>query len=228
MSEPHIVVEDVWKQFVTGDAQIDVLKDVSFGIERGEFVCIVGSSGAGKTTLLNILGTLLRPSSGKVSFSGKDLFQLSDRALSIFRNKHIGFVFQYHHLLPEFSAQENVAMPLLIRRVPPAEALNRAAALLEKVGLGHRIGHRPGELSFGEQQRVAVARALVGEPDIVLADEPTGNLDRETGEQVFSLLLELTIKKDRTLVVVTHNLRLTSQASKVLRILDGRCAPPST
>jgi len=228
MSGSFLVIESLCKDFARGDAVIEVLKSVSFSITRGQFVCVVGSSGAGKTTLLHVVGTLLRPTSGKVIFDGKDVFQASRAVLSRFRNERIGFVFQFHYLLPEFSAVENVSLPLMIRRVSPKKAKLRSLSLLERVGLEHRSSHRPTELSFGEQQRVAVARALVGEPEIVLADEPTGNLDRETGQRVFSLLLDLTVKKGKTLVVVTHNQELASQADQVLRLADGVCVCDET
>lgn len=205
-----------------------MLKSVSFSIARGQFACVVGSSGAGKTTLLHVVGTLLRPTSGNVIIDSKEVFRAKKAELSRFRNERIGFVFQFHYLLPEFSATENVSMPLMIRRVNPREAQLRSLSLLERVGLEHRSSHRPAELSFGEQQRVAVARALVGDPEIVLADEPTGNLDRETGQRVFWLLLDLTVKQGKTLVVVTHNDELASQADQVLRLADGVCACEAT
>ena len=223
MSEDLIVVEELCKEFVRAGTVTQVLKSVSFSVEKGQFACVVGSSGAGKSTLLSILGTLLGPTSGEVRFDGRDVFDASKSALSRFRNERIGFVFQFHHLLPEFSAVENVSMPLLIRRVAPRAAQAQARSLLERVGLEHRLSHRPAELSFGEQQRVAVARALAGEPEIVLADEPTGNLDHETGDRVFSLLLDLTVRKGKTLVVVTHNQELASHAGRVLRLVDGAC-----
>ncbi|MCD6327524.1 ABC transporter ATP-binding protein [bacterium] len=218
MSDPTISVQSLCKKFVTGDTEVEVLRDISTDIESGHFVCVLGASGAGKTTLLHILGTLLRPTSGKIFYNGRDVFKSSERELIGLRNRLIGFVFQFHHLLPEFSAQENVAMPLLIRRTAPDEALRKADSLLERVGLGHRLRHRPCELSFGEQQRVAVARALVGDPDVILADEPTGNLDQETGRQIFSLLTEMTVSRGKVLVVVTHNLELASSADQVLKI----------
>ena len=228
MSNSFLIVENLCKDFVRGDTVINVLKSVSFSIARGQFACVVGSSGAGKTTLLHVVGTLLRPTSGNVIIDSKEVFQAKKAELSRFRNERIGFVFQFHYLLPEFSAAENVSMPLMIRRVSPREAQLRSLSLLEKVGLEQRSSHRPAELSFGEQQRVAVARALVGDPEIVLADEPTGNLDRETGQRVFSLLLDLTIKQGKTLVVVTHNQELASQADQVLRLTDGVCACEAT
>ena len=228
MNNSFLVVEDLCKDFGRGDTVINVLKSVSFSIARGQFACVVGSSGAGKTTLLHVVGTLLRPTSGNVIIDSKEVFRAKKAELSRFRNERIGFVFQFHYLLPEFSAAENVSMPLMIRRVSPAKAQLRALSLLEKVGLEQRSSHRPAELSFGEQQRVAVARALVGDPDIVLADEPTGNLDRETGQRVFSLLVDLTIKQGKTLVVVTHNEELTSQADQVLRLTDGVCVCKAT
>ncbi len=228
MNSSLLVIENLCKHFVRGDTVIEVLKSVSFSITKGQFVCVVGSSGAGKTTLLHVIGTLLRPTSGKVIFDGKEVFKASRAELSHFRNERIGFVFQFHYLLPEFSAVENVSIPLMIRRTSPKMARLRSLSLLEGVGLERRSSHRPAELSFGEQQRVAVARALVGEPEIILADEPTGNLDRETGRRVFSLLLDLTIKKGKTLVVVTHNEELASHADQVLRLTDGVCVCEAT
>jgi len=228
MNSSFLVIEDLCRDFARGSTVVEVLKSVSFSIQRGQFICVVGSSGAGKTTLLQVVGTLLRPTSGKVVFDGKEVFQTSRAELSRFRNEQIGFVFQFHYLLPEFSAVENVSMPLMIRRVSPKKALSQSLSLLERVGLEHRSSHRPTELSFGEQQRVAVARAMVGEPEIILADEPTGNLDRETGQRVFSLLMDLTVKKGKTLVVVTHNERLASYADQVLRLADGVCTCEET
>ena len=228
MNNDLLVVENLCKDFARGETVIRVLRSVSFTISRGHFVSVVGASGAGKTTLLHVVGTLLGPTSGKVVFDGKDVFRASKAELARFRNERIGFVFQFHYLLPEFTALENVEIPLMIGRVSPRKARLRSLSLLERVGLEHRGEHRPTELSFGEQQRVALARALVGEPEIILADEPTGNLDQETGERVFSLLLDLTVKKGKTLVVVTHNRELASQADQVLRLVAGVCIPEGT
>jgi lipoprotein-releasing system ATP-binding protein len=201
---------------------VDVLKGIDLIFSRGEKAAIVGASGVGKTTLLHVLGTLDRPTAGKVLFEGKDIYTLSEKNLAVFRNREIGFVFQFHHLLPEFNALENTIMPCLIQGIPKKEALARAEAILTLVGLQDRFSHKPGELSGGEQQRVAVARALVLEPKILLADEPTGNLDTKTGESVFDLLQELNRIKEVTLIVVTHNPKLAEKMSRQIELLDGR------
>jgi lipoprotein-releasing system ATP-binding protein len=186
-------------------------------------VAIVGASGAGKTTLLHLLGTLDRPTSGKVLFDGQDVFNFKEKELALFRNRRIGFVFQSHHLLPEFTALENVMIPCLIQGMARrGEALDRAGVILDQVGLKPRVLHKPGELSGGEQQRVALARALVMEPQILLADEPTGNLDTRTGEAVFALLMELNREKGIALVVVTHNLNLAGRMPRQIRMVDGK------
>src|SRR5436853_167475 len=203
---------------------VHVLKGVTLEIKRGELVAIVGASGVGKTTLLHILGTLDRPTSGTVRFDGNDLSALDDQALAEFRNRKVGFVFQFHHLLPEFTALENVMLPALIRRHDQAKARAAAEAVLKEVGLEHRLAHRIGELSGGEQQRVAVARALVLRPDLVLADEPTGNLDTHTGEEVFKLMRDLNRAKGITFVIVTHNEALSRQADRIIRMVDGKIA----
>jgi len=219
-----IRIANLYKSFTMAARQIEVLKGLNLAIEKGEVLAIVGASGVGKSTFLHILGTLDRPTSGKVFFDGVDLFSLSERALSDFRNRRIGFVFQFHHLLPEFSALENAKMPGLIQGMNSAEAEQKARAILEGVGLGDRLRHRPGELSGGEQQRVAIARALLLEPALVLADEPTGNLDTHTSDEVFALLRSLNKQKGITFVVVTHNERLAVQADRILKMVDGRFA----
>ena len=201
---------------------MEVLKGVDLTFFRGEKAAIVGASGVGKTTLLHTLGTLDRPTSGKVLYEGKDIYALNEKDLAQFRNREIGFVFQFHHLLPEFNALENTMMPCLIQGISKKEAASRAEATLALVGLQERHEHKPGELSGGEQQRVAVARALVLEPKVLLADEPTGNLDARTGESVFDLLLELNRIKGVTLVVVTHNLKLAQKLSRQIELIDGR------
>jgi lipoprotein-releasing system ATP-binding protein len=215
-------VENLCKTFRTEEKLIEVLKGVDLVVEEGQTIAILGSSGVGKTTLLHILGTLDRPSSGSVRYRGEDPFQKNDRQLAAFRNRHIGFVFQFHHLLPEFSALENVMMPALIAGLPKKEAAERAAALLVELGLGERLSHRPGKLSGGEQQRVAVARALVMQPRVVLADEPTGNLDTRTADTVQELMVSLSRKKGVTLIVVTHNPRFASRMDRHLEMVDGR------
>ena len=221
MSET-IVAQDVMKSFARDGERVDVLKGVSLAVAAGELVSIAGPSGVGKSTLLHLLGGLERPTGGKICYGETNLAELTDLALARFRNRHAGFVFQFHHLLPEFSAVENVMLPLLIRRATQAAARERAAALLGRVGLSGRLRHRPGELSGGEQQRVAIARALVGEPAVLLADEPTGNLDSKTGEEVFELLRELNRETRLTCILITHNEALARRTDRVLRMLDGR------
>ena len=215
---------DLHKSFHLDRTEVHVLNGVTLEIKRGELVAIVGASGVGKTTLLHILGTLDRPTSGAVRYDGEDLFARTDQALAEFRNRKIGFVFQFHHLLPEFTAVENTMMPALIQRQGTEEARAAAEAILKEVGLGHRLEHRTGELSGGEQQRVAVARALVLRPDLVLADEPTGNLDTHTGDEVFRLMRDLNRARGITFVIVTHNEALSSQADRIIRMVDGRIA----
>jgi lipoprotein-releasing system ATP-binding protein len=217
-----ITVKDLYKSFQMGGQSVAVLKGISLSIERGELIAVVGASGAGKSTLLHILGLLERPTKGLVRFEGRDLFQLSEPAQAEFRNRRIGFVFQFHHLLPEFTALENTCMPALIQRRRPGEVQEEAIAILKEVGLGERLHHKPGELSGGEQQRVAVARALVQRPDLVLADEPTGNLDTHTGEALFALMRQLNKARGTTFVIVTHNDKLSAQADRILHMQDGQ------
>jgi lipoprotein-releasing system ATP-binding protein len=219
-----IEARDLKKSFHLDETEVHVLKGVTLEIKRGEMVAIVGASGVGKTTLLHILGTLDRPTSGTVRFDGDDVFAKDDQTLADFRNRTIGFVFQFHHLLPEFTALENVMMPALIRRQGEKEARAAAEAVLKEVGLAHRLEHRIGELSGGEQQRVAVARALVLQPNVVFADEPTGNLDTHTGEEVFRLMRDLNRAKGVTFVIVTHNEALSNQANRIIRMVDGQIA----
>lgn len=222
MSETLIEVQELFKTFGNGAKRVDVLKGIDLLIPRGETVAIVGASGVGKTTLLHVLGTLDQPTSGKVLYENQDVFTLDERALALFRNRQVGFVFQFHHLLPEFSALENVMMPCLIQGISKAEAGQRAESILTLVGLRERLIHKPGELSGGEQQRVAVARAMVLEPKVLLADEPTGNLDTKTGESVFDLLDELNRTKQVTLIIVTHNPGLADRMSRQIHLVDGR------
>jgi lipoprotein-releasing system ATP-binding protein len=217
-----IQVQQLFKSYENGTKRVEVLKGVDLVFSKGEKAAIVGASGVGKTTLLHILGTLDRPTSGRVFYEGKDIYALNERDLALFRNREIGFVFQFHHLLPEFSALENTMMPCLIQGVPKKEAASRAEAILTLVGLQDRLPHKPGELSGGEQQRVAVARGLVLEPKVLLADEPTGNLDTQTGESVFDLLQELNQIKGVTLIVVTHNLKLAEKLSRQIQLIDGK------
>jgi len=214
----------VHKSFKTEAGQLNILRDINLTIAEGEMLGIIGASGAGKSTLLHILGALDKPSSGKVLFQGRDVFSLDDTRLAEFRNSSIGFVFQFHHLLPEFNSIENVMLPGLISNRPYEETENRAKQILEELGLSKRLKHRPGELSGGEQQRVAVARALLQNPKIVLADEPTGNLDTTTGNALFDLFIELNRKNRTTFVIVTHNKTLSDHCHRVLEMADGRFA----
>ncbi len=212
---------DVSKVFKDAGEHVQVLKNLNFSIQRGEQVAILGSSGSGKSTLLHILGALDSPSQGHVSFLGEDIFALSAKQKARFRNQNLGFVYQFHHLLPEFSALENIAMPMLIAKKPKSVALESASQLLDKVGLAHRGSHRPAQLSGGERQRVAIARALVMQPDLVLADEPTGNLDEVTGEGIFSLIQELREQLNTAFVVVTHDKSLASRMDRTLVLQKG-------
>jgi lipoprotein-releasing system ATP-binding protein len=209
------------KTFVHGGRNLDVLRGIDLSLAAGEIASVVGASGAGKSTLLHVLGTLDLPTSGRILFDGQDITRLTPPALADFRNREIGFVFQFHHLLPEFTALENAMMPALIGRLAPRVATERAEALLRRVGLGDRLTHRPGELSGGEQQRVALARALVMGPRFLLADEPTGNLDTRTSREMHDLFFQLNREMNMTILLVTHNDELASQAGRRLRMVDG-------
>ncbi len=217
-----IRIEALDKRYHWEGEDLHILKGIDLAIEKGEMLAIVGPSGAGKSTILHIMGTLDRPTEGKVYFNGIDLFAQTEEALARFRNEKLGFVFQFHHLLPEFTALENAIMPALIQKMEKNEAIHRGEAILKEVGLSERMNHRPGELSGGEQQRVAVARALVLNPEVILADEPTGNLDTHTSDAVFSLLLRLNRERGITFVIVTHNEKLASQTDRIVRMVDGR------
>ncbi len=218
---PLLVCQNLCKRYQEGALSTEVLKDVSFSINSGEMLAIVGSSGSGKSTLLHLLGGLDTPTSGEVIFREKKINLLSSDARSELRNKQLGFIYQFHHLLPDFSALENVAMPLLIGGTPKAEANTKALELLVSVGLGHRANHRPSELSGGERQRVAIARALVNDPALVLADEPTGNLDLRNADAIFELLGELNRRQGTAFLVVTHDLKLAARLDHQLEMRDG-------
>jgi len=218
----YVRVENMHKEFTHGARVLHVLRDVSLTLTPGEMVTIIGASGAGKSTLLHCLGTLDLPTRGRMLFGDTDITRLSPPDLAAFRNRTIGFVFQFHHLLAEFTALENAMMPALIGRLPRKEARDRASEMLIAVGLGHRLSHRPGELSGGEQQRVAIARALVMEPKLLLADEPTGNLDTKTSDEVHDLIFRLNEERAMTVLVVTHNMDLARMAPRRIRMSDGR------
>jgi lipoprotein-releasing system ATP-binding protein len=237
VSEPLIVAAGVIKGYRTAAGYVPVLRGLDLLVPAGEMLAIIGASGVGKSTLLHVLGTLDPPEAGSITVAGEDVLRLPEARLRAFRNRTMGFVFQFHHLLPEFTALENVAMPLLIARVSGARARADARLLLEELDLGHRLHHRPGALSGGEQQRVAVARALACSPRALLADEPTGNLDRETGDRLHALLRRLNQERGITVVVVTHNERLAFACDRTLRLEAGvlrsapafaDAAPPST
>ena len=218
---PFIIVSSLNKRYRVGTQDIHVLRDLQLSVEAGEMLAIMGASGVGKSTLLHLLGGLDRPDSGTVVVDGRDLGTLSDEALVGFRNLRVGFVFQFHHLLPEFSALENAEMPMRIARRPPAQARVAARALLDAVGLGERLDHRPSMLSGGEQQRVAVARALVMQPALILADEPTGDLDERTGDSLNALFRQMHRERGLTSVIATHNPRLAAACDRVLRLEGG-------
>jgi len=221
--QPFLVVDDLSKSFPTGQGErLQVLRDIHLEVQVGELIAVVGESGTGKSTLLHLLGALDRPDSGTVRYQGRDIFDRDDEDLSAFRNASVGFVFQFHHLLPEFSAVENVMMPALVARENQKSARERAQRILENFGLGARLDHRPGELSGGEMQRVAIARAMMNEPDVILADEPTGNLDKKTADVLHQEIVALTHELRQTVIVVTHNPEFAALADRIVRLEAGR------
>lgn len=221
MSNTILACEAVCKNYYDGQLNVQVLDNLTLQVDKGQSIGIVGASGSGKSTLLHILGGLDKPTSGRVSLMGQDLSELSQKQLSRLRNQHLGFVYQFHHLLPEFSALENVMMPLLIGKRPKEQARERALLMLEKVGLKNRVLHRPGELSGGERQRAAIARALVTDPACLLADEPTGNLDRKNALNILDMMMELKQELGTALVVVTHDDEMAARFDRVLNMTDG-------
>ena len=226
---PLLDVDNLVKHYETGgDAPLEVLRGITMQVEAGDIVAVMGESGTGKSTLLHLLGALDRPTSGTVRYDGDDLFDKDDEQLARFRNRHVGFVFQFHHLLPEFSALENVAMPALVQQQSFDDVRDRAAMLLDTLGLAARMDHRPSALSGGEKQRVAMARALMNEPGLILADEPTGNLDARTAEPLHNEILRLSDEMNQTFVIATHNPALASIAQRILRIEEGQLVPITT
>jgi lipoprotein-releasing system ATP-binding protein len=221
-THPLILVENIFKSFGNAPKRVDVLKDITLTFSTGEAVAIYGKSGVGKTTFMHILGTLDRPTSGRVIYRGQDLFSMEEKALAAFRNREVGFVFQLYYLMPEFSALENTMMPALIQGMERGQAAMKAEEILVEVGLKDRITHKPGELSGGEQQRVAVARSLILQPTLLLADEPTGNLDTTTGHAIHDLLMRLNTEKKVTFILVTHNYEIANRMRRRIQMVDGK------
>jgi lipoprotein-releasing system ATP-binding protein len=222
MSAPLLRCESISKSFTDAESRIHILHDVSISVSQGETLAILGSSGSGKSTLLHILATLDQPDSGEIYFQDQCLNQLTAKKQAAFRNQNLGFVYQFHHLLPEFSAQENVAMPLLISHTNKSDALEKAAQVLERVGLSHRLQHKPAQLSGGERQRVAIARALVNSPKIIMADEPTGNLDALNSAQIFELIQSINQELETTFIIVTHDQSLAEKLDRTLFLKQGK------
>jgi len=227
MSEPFLIARGLGRTYQMDRRPLEVLRGVDLDVARGEFLALRGASGAGKSTLLHLLGGLDVPDAGEIRFDGKNLAALSGGELARFRNGKVGFVFQAYHLLPELSALENVCLPARLARVNAADAEKRARELLERAGLGGRVEHRPGELSGGEQQRVAIARAMINSPELILADEPTGNLDSHTGDGIIELLCSLRAEKQTTLIIATHDARVAARAPKTVELADGKVQSPA-
>jgi ABC-type lipoprotein export system ATPase subunit len=224
MSEPLLSARGLAKTYTMGRRTLEVLRGVDLDVARGEFLALRGASGAGKSTLLHLMGGLDSPNAGEIRFAGQNLAHFSESQLTHFRNRRVGFVFQAYHLLPELTALENVCLPARVARMPVAQAVARARGLLARAGLGERTEHKPFELSGGEQQRVAIARALINEPELLLADEPTGNLDSRTGGEIIELLKSLHVEKHMTLVIATHDARVAAHAQRAIELADGRIA----
>ena len=221
-ASPLLQVKGLFKSYPSGEEQLHILVDLCLEVKEGQMVAVTGASGSGKSTFLHLVGGMEKPDAGEIAFEGLDITHLEARELARFRNEKIGFVFQFHHLLPEFTALENVMFPLLLRQVHTTEAAEKASTLLDEVGLGQRLTHKPGELSGGEQQRVALARALVGEPKLLLGDEPTGNLDEHTSEATYTLLLEIHRRRRISSIIVTHNLKLAALCDDEKHLSEGK------
>src|SRR5271170_2901600 len=224
MNEPLLRARGLTKTYALGKRSLEVLRGVNLDVARGDFLALRGASGAGKSTLLHLIGGLDSPNAGEIFFAGRNLTKFSERELTHFRNRRVGFVFQAYHLLPELTALENVCLPARVARISAAQAEKRGCELLARVGLDERMDHKPSELSGGEQQRVAIARALINEPEMLLADEPTGNLDSQTGGEIIELLKNLRVEKQMTLIIATHDAKIAAHAQRVIELADGRIA----